>query len=954
MIQMLRPQAMRQLTDALDRAVATNPALASARQVLLQPLKMLEAFGQEVPAALGNQPAALERLRLLLQLSAATALETKHAFESPSGHTAGDTPHARPCEGSVIRMGGLVVAGLAAGLVGRRLSEKLGDQLVDVIHGVALAASPAESLARSLQNGLSSDQVAAALDGLGGGSAAATRISAMAPVFLDGCERTRWECLRRLFETVKKQARLDWEGSTSATVVEVQRTRRNQPPVLAVHLSKGEESSALLAALDKKNAVCVLASGHGCVAVPAAHVDKKTGVVTVSLPEQARAGWVGFATREGRRAAIATREEVVKFWEHEAEKKNDCLSGAGVPVEVIAPNDDEGIYPPAPLAAASWGVRILDATIVAEGERSRLTVSLARADEVARVVAEIKGISARITLDLQGSEASVLLPATARPQIRGTVSAFAKNRNDPDDEREVLGPDATAHTEPGAGEGDSSGGDTPGTPPAPGGSGNSTGSGARRRYVAVLRPVFVDGTRIERVSAERASALAKNLANVALVEELPFVRDDELVVTSRLGDVQSPAAATLLERLASLVARTSGLEDATLLALIPPEVAGSRTDFYAAPCDGVTALVLATPEGAEAGITPVIAPMPSKAQRLRIVGRIFRDDIAVTEPLRDELRAAGPGAPFLTPFVAVALDAQGEARSAARIRVMSSSRSGPFATLLPISSDVVSVELRFQPETLALELRAQPEVVFANLASIDGPVINTPVNPKAMVAPIPPFGRPQRGPLPVLARPSGEPTITITDLIPARVQWGANHSRGIRAQIEIEVGRRRADGGFVWTRLDGFGVGRTTQNAALGLERPLPGPGIERLRVAASDGWNVATGEKPLAVAPGALRIRSIEGSQYWLDLAKPSNKDVTWEVWEKDVFEKRTSGPVVGLAAVHPASAAAPLIGPMRPPVVTKIGDVFKVRVEDAGAILRAAFDGEEDFVVVSGPVRA
>jgi len=969
MNQMLRPQAMRQLTDALDRAVASNPALAGARQILLHPLKLLEAVGQEMAAALANQPAALDRLRLLLQLSAATALETKRAFESTAEVAAAHG--GRPCEGSVIRMGGLVVAGLAAGRVGRRMSDALAEQMVDVIHGVALSASPAESLARSLQNGLLPDQVTAALDGLASGNAALTRLSAMAPMFLDACERARWECLRHLFDVVKRQVHLEWEGSASGTVKEVLRARKGQQPSLVVHFVESPQATAQLKALDKKDATCVLASADGCLAVWPSHVDKAKGVVTVPLPTAARAGWVGVATRDERRAASATRAEISKFWTGDAGGKNDCLRGAEVPVELFGSQSDDDIYPPPPLSAASWGVRILDATVTREGPHPTLSVSLARADQAARVVAHLAGVSAPLVLAIEGGEATVALPASlGLSEVSGTVEAFAKDRPDPDDERKVFSAAPTYATGGASAPGTLVGG-TPGAPPTPGSgtttAGTSTGgvpgstgggtssstSTARRRYVAVIRPVFVLGdNKIDRVSTDQIQGLQKALATVGVLEELPFVRDDELVVNGPLGDLHGPSSSALMEKLAVLAARTSGLEDATLLALIPASVVTNPNAFAAAPSDAVTAIVLATPGGAAQSITPVVGPPPSKDERLRLVGRIFRDDIVLTEPIRSSQRAAGPGASFLTSFVAVGLDDRGETLIANRIRVMSPSRSGPFATLLPVTPEVASIELRFQPETLAVELRAQPETVFASLASIDGPALRIPADPLAAFAPVPSFVRPPRGPLPVISRPSGAPGVSIASVDPKAIAWDATHTRGVRGQIEIEAGHARSDGSgqVVWSRVDSLGAGPTVAHAALGLERPLPGPGLESIRVVVSDGWNAQVGKSALAIAPGALRIRAIDGRRYWLDLASPRPLDVSWSVWDPDVFSLRQSGPIVTLrrVAAAAASAPAPLPAPRRPPLSVKITEPFAVSAGDGKAVLLASFDGQEDWITL------
>ena len=127
--------------------------------------------------------------------------------------------------------------------------------------------------------------------------------------------------------------------------------------------------------------------------------------------------------------------------------------------------------------------------------------------------------------------------------------------------------------------------------------------------------------------------------------------------------------------------------------------------------------------------------------------------------MRKERRSVGVGAPFLTPFLAVGIDDNGEDRSVVRIRTVNPSRSGVFVTLLQVADDVRAVKLRYHPETLAIELRAQPEAVQIDLASAEGGVsFRTAALPSLTPAPAPlAIGNRPRQPLPILSRPAGKP-----------------------------------------------------------------------------------------------------------------------------------------------------------------------------------------------------
>jgi hypothetical protein len=364
-------------------------------------------------------------------------------------------------------------------------------------------------------------------------------------------------------------------------------------------------------------------------------------------------------------------------------------------------------------------------------------------------------------------------------------------------------------------------------------------------------------------------------------------------------------------------------------------------------------LVITAPDGLRNGSSrlPPSVPARTRGDQLRIVGRIVRDDVIVTEPVRLEpSRLAGAGAPFITAFVAVGLDAQGHPLTTERIRTSSATRIGAFVVMLPVSDEVVSVELRFQPETLAVELRAQPETVLADLATFAAPVRTAPIPGLAgEAAPLVRFVGAPRKPLPMLARPSGRPHVGILSVDAERVRWQVGHGQGVRSAIELEVGRRRQDGVTLWTRLDSPGLNADGSEALLGLDRPLASGGIEQIRVVASDGWNTSEAVRPLAVQPLGLRIRVIDARRYWLELREPRTTPIEWSVWDRETFEKHSTV-LLRRASGSAAPSSAPQ--PLRLAKLT-LGEVFHTEVEESGRVLLAVWENLADHLTLPAAAR-
>lgn len=901
MITVLRPQPLQRLTSALERAVQVDPALAPACATLRQPLKLLAALATEAEAALGDDHRAMERLRLMLAMTAARSIALKRElFDDAQGTEGAGVESARAqgnepgplCDAGLIDLGALVIVGLAAGRVGRR--QKMPGLFVDTVLGVALSAAPAESLARSLASGLEPEQVTAILGGLFASDAGNTD-AALVPTFLDACEQARWRCLDRLFREVRRQAQeTQWEATDSSLITRV--APGDAADTLVIQLRQPDASETelkeALKAAKRKVHVVFASPGRATISVPA-ELDGEDRA-TVPIPEHARAGWVGISTKQLRDRAASARSALHKHWQKLGDSA--CLRDGKVPLDALASKGDEPTAP-VPTAPASWGVRIVelgatrpDGARLAPGQPALVNVTLSSA-LAQRVELVLAGKSRG--MQLAGTQATLKLEAREVEHGAGlTVRVFSLSSTRPDDEQAMTLELRGKSELPASGPGTPSA-PRPSAPPssgAPSSSSVDVQASQRTRPFVFVRPALIKGVGFERVLAASADELALRMGLNR--KRLPWMADEEIVFEREVDDAEGPGAAALLEQLDRLAARSSGLEDATWVALVPSD-GGRRYVFRRAGSECARELILATPLAFEEQALGEEPPPGSRAtRRLRIIGSIEPEGVVISEPVRAERRAAGAGAEHLTDFVAVAIDARGRDVSSRRVRTTHPLRSGSFAVLLPITDDVVAVELRHEPELFAVELRAQPRLVSIELSEVSQ---RTELQDTTASARTSSSRRPPRTPLPVIARPSGESLLKLEYDDEARLlRWVYRHDAGVRPRYEVELRTPPEDGAVerareVWRPValpDSF-----CSEARVALDRVGPDLSFDRIRLVASDGWSVVVTDEPASMPtpkpnggppPGdergtQLRIRGAGRLRYWSDLF--FRGDVDWRV---------------------------------------------------------------------------
>jgi len=112
--------------------------------------------------------------------------------------------------------------------------------------------------------------------------------------------------------------------------------------------------------------------------------------------------------------------------------------------------------------------------------------------------------------------------------------------------------------------------------------------------------------------------------------------------------------------------------------------------------------------------TPLVAPTP----RLRLLGTLHQDSLSL-EPVQEEQRGRGHGAPLDSVFTVATVDAGGRELFVDTVKCLRTERPALLAALPPVFPSVVAVELRRGKKVLARVERVEGEsaVEEAHLAS---------------------------------------------------------------------------------------------------------------------------------------------------------------------------------------------------------------------------------------------
>jgi hypothetical protein len=362
--------------------------------------------------------------------------------------------------------------------------------------------------------------------------------------------------------------------------------------------------------------------------------------------------------------------------------------------------------------------------------------------------------------------------------------------------------------------------------------------------------------------ARLIGAIGERLGVALDVLTVPWVEDAAAVVSSVPAGDDDPRVAGLLETVARAAARTPGREDALWLAIVP----GTGELAVTAPADAALAVGVTSLRGLPACIARTLDPalaaraseraapstlayvsaerLPSRlalverpriraaAPRLRVIGRLAGTAIDLLEPPREELRAAGPGAPHDTGVVAVALDRRGGELSRTPVGAHRVGGRPSFAALIPLSPEVEAIELRRELAVLARIPRRIERPAAADLA---------------------------------LTRDAGG-AVTATWRVPTT-------TRPVELTLEVTDRPDGPDGDDGWVPL--IQVHACTETAPVPLWRLAR---ARRVRLVACDGWNINAGtprDIPDGAAFGPVVIRRVNDRTLWAELG--ADQAVAW-----------------------------------------------------------------------------
>ena len=352
---------------------------------------------------------------------------------------------------------------------------------------------------------------------------------------------------------------------------------------------------------------------------------------------------------------------------------------------------------------------------------------------------------------------------------------------------------------------------------------------------AVLKPdrspiTFEDARAAVDRAATRSGLTARSV-------DLPWLDDPLAVLVQRPSSSDDPHVLSLLEHLARRALLTPGHESALWLVLLPGP-AGATTDISNgaagrqvlmryAPATAARAVAVAEEAALPALFAAVFADSSADSglsdvtARLRILGVMKANDVEV-DSVREEQRGAGLGSAVATSIIAVTLDRGGNELTSHRVKVMRETRPALLGLLLPVSAEVVAVELRSAERTVAR------------------------------------FERPPNGPKLTDVAVDGENTLT----------WRYSHPDGVRPEVQIALQDQD-----LTTIM--FVADECAPSNVLPLWR-FRKP--KKIVVSASDGWHV---EEELLEPPeqtaGPVLIRRLSDGRFFADV--PDGWHVAWSV---------------------------------------------------------------------------
>ncbi len=834
---LIRPAALVLLTQQCAMVSSSNPHLATVVEQVLLPVRTLQALGDLALSALGDDPPAAERLRLLLA-AVATPFEIDHetaqqalltpkklapSTTDPSGR---ESNFAWPSD-ALVDLGAVVILGLACIRAGVPMG--LGSSLLGTLSGLVLATSPAEALLRWLRLAPVDAHFTTFLATFSATAEGRTGLyrTFARQLLVDQSERTRWRCVLAVFgkKGLQQDARIQ-TGWIAAHADGLQ----------GLSIESGEDRYRLLGNFPSRTAsavVQVVVVGRRGILherLVAEILEWTTTAIVVRIPGGLAGGWVGFSSSALVGGANKLRSSLRERWRTPpVPGLSDSVPVALIPLLPVIPLPPRVLATPLLqiIAVKRSGGEVTQPWQMVAGDHLRLVVTITSGGQPAWVW--VDGGNATRTR-VVGDRAVLSVPAAlTQPGTMLTVMLAQAPQAEAIDQRQI-GPLQKL----------------------------------RVQRVVLLLPTLVasgdDGqaTDDQVVSTTRAdAALAAAAGRVGIVIQryrLPTVDDDLAVLYGPLGDAQDGRLENILAALQRTAVCTPGAEDALWLAVVPGRESWQRSLIGAAArlvavatLGGVEAVLLNLAQTDQTDQTDQTSkPELKPAQEvLRLVGLIDGHGGIAWQSVRQEFRRL--------PQLAVATIASVRAASGPHFKVVILDAQGVVVHQQPLSllaSVHLAVLIPLPPASSAVEIRhrlygSEPDAF-----------------PEATVARV--------------VRPTSSLQLSST-LKGVLLQWQVSQADGLPEWLTLEaalakptqLGQTTVELPApepVWTILERWSACCHLQRQPLWSRYSLRG--VTRLRLVADDGWHCVMADLsgPVPGTVQAMRIRRMSDGRLWAD----------------------------------------------------------------------------------------
>ncbi|MCU7935194.1 MAG: hypothetical protein KZQ99_09985 [Candidatus Thiodiazotropha sp. (ex Dulcina madagascariensis)] len=910
---------------------AQYPDMQPALDDLIYPILFLTRLANEAGGVLANDPNSIERMRYLLVPVATEEAYIRDAVSEllPSRSDYDDEAFERlkskiDLNDTFIHYGELVVLALAAGRVGMQPFNLTNSTktFIDVIKFYALATLPVQALLRALYTGLDINNFILSIGRQSKTQPNYMLLKSLARTFWDSRELASAIAIDELMQEVENYFKTrdftGWDGGKGIAIKNIALKVSNASHRIHIDsdFDPAQHGDSLKAFFVWERVIDGDKSGYATQPEALTGTDYKLTGNTLKINDYDHpSGWLGLQTEADLEMSQKFRARMNEHWK-KINAKHPVLTAWPVPLEKLPGNtEDSRIIPIIKREKSNkWGPGIIEKNIIFPDQSEMADGS----DALAKL--EIKFVSAtkpRFKLESHRETGSVEIPietvsmdepyatfAFALDPLTEAdrnlyLSLYAGKRNAAYD----IEPIDLSHWLADVTEGDAEDETLDATSPT--GSVDTvevsvTDTPSIDTPIVVVRPGLLHTTagdsapadnaaKVMQVSSDTATAVIDALGRHANLSfnpvRLPFMADEEVTFLSEEDTLSDNAAQAVLDRLAAMAERTSGMPGAIWVSLVE-----SSPSFYKVGLStNSNGLIAATPDRLNQAYDQLrlLAPSannatPEDAVNLGITA--LNGALSTDKFIHREQRILQNNmATIPSQWVAIGYSKNRQLLFERRINFPSETFSGDITLSLPDLADLDKIELRYMPQLFAIEVTSitQPKLaeasvrLLSNASALKGSAFR-PVTPTPKIRLI------------TLQKIAGEVDVK-AEYNPTthHISWSKGHSAGLDTQVRIHI--RNSAVSRVFTQPTGNTNRLNLDNM---LFKHSEATDIQAFELSVSDGWNsksdrLETSDHQLALDSRALLPRTAGDSLFWADIddAPGSDARVNWYVNDKQQF---------------------------------------------------------------------